>query len=94
MPLMPGAVFLLAASICYLRGSSRLHRWLVTHPVLGRHVQMATGDLAMPLRAKVTALGAMWIAVSVSLFATPHLVTRLVLVVLAAIGTWFILARR
>ena len=94
LPLMPGTVFLLLASFCYLRGSKRLHAWLMGHPILGRQVRIMTGELPMPVTAKITAIAAMWIAVTISVFAATHLAVQIALVVLAVIGTWFILARR
>ena len=94
LPLMPGTVFLLIAAACYLRGSERLHRWLMTHPVLGRQVRIMTGEEPMPLRSKVTAISAMWIAVTISVFSTRILPLQIVFALLAAFGTWFIVARR
>lgn len=94
LPLMPGTVFLLLASICFLRGSTRLHAWLMRHPVLGAHVKAMTGEAPMPRRAKITAISAMWIAVVVSLVTTDKLVVQLLIAVLAVYGTWFIAARR
>ena len=94
LPLLPGAVFLLLASVCYVRGSSRLHRWLMNHRILGGHVRVMMGDAKMPLRAKVIAIAAIWIAVGFSLTRTNILTLQGVLVVLAITGTWFIATRR
>jgi uncharacterized protein len=94
LPLMPGTVFLLLASICYVRGSERLHRWLMGHPVLGRQVRIMLGEEPMPRRSKITAIAAMWIAVGISLLAAKSVVVQGVLVALALFGTWFIAARR
>lgn len=94
LPVLPGTVFLLVASACYVRGSERLHRWLMSHPVLGHHVRVMLGEEAMPRRSKVAAISSMWIAVAISVFATSYLSIQLVLVALAAFGTWFIAARR
>lgn len=93
-PMMPGTVFLLLASLCYLRGSERLHRWLMEHPVLGRHVRNMTGEEPMPRRSKITAISAMWIAVVLSVVTTEILALQLLLVALALVGTWFIVWRR
>lgn len=94
LPLLPGTVFLLIASACYLRGSKRLHDWLMGHPVLGHHVRVMTGEVPMPVRSKVAALSAMWIAVVISMITTGVLPLQISLAALAAFGTWFILARR
>ena len=53
-----------------------------------------TGEEPMPLRAKVTAIAAMWIAVTLSVVATDSLPLQLLLVGLAVFGNWFIVARR
>ena len=55
LPMLPGAVFLLIASACYVRGSDRLHRWLMNHRVLGQHVRVMMGDAKMPVRATSSA---------------------------------------
>jgi hypothetical protein len=94
LPMLPGTVFLLIASACYLRGSKRLYDWLMGHPVLGRQVRIMTGELPMPLRSKVTAISAMWIAVTISLFANRIPALQIILAALAVFGTWFILKRR
>lgn len=87
LPMMPGTIFLFLASVCFLRGSQRLHDWLMNHRVLGAHVRMVTGKEPMPLRARVFAISAMWIAVLISLTTTTVLAVQITLVALAVIGT-------
>lgn len=94
LPMLPGTIFLLAASACFVRGSDRLHAWLTNHPVLGRHLRVLAGRERMPLRSKVAAIAAMWIAVTISIAGTSHHVAQVALTLLALIGTWFITARR
>jgi uncharacterized membrane protein YbaN (DUF454 family) len=93
LPMLPGTIFLFIASACFLRGSERLHQWLINHRVLGRHVRMVTDNEPMPRRAKVFAMAAMWAAVTFSIYATKMPAVQITLAVLALAGTWFI-ARR
>jgi uncharacterized membrane protein YbaN (DUF454 family) len=94
LPMLPGTIFLLAASACFVRGSDRLHRWLTNHPVLGRQLRILTGKEPMPVRSKIAAISAMWIAVTISVAGSDILALQIVLTLLAVIGTWFITTRR
>lgn len=94
LPLLPGTIFLFAASACFVRGSARLDAWLRGHRVLGRHVRIMAGEEAMPRRSKVVALSAMWVAVLASLNASSHVPVQLTMTLLAVTGTWFITVRR
>jgi uncharacterized membrane protein YbaN (DUF454 family) len=38
LPLLPTTPFLLLAAFCFARSSSRWHRWLITHRVLGPYI--------------------------------------------------------
>src|SRR3546814_17415146 len=38
LPLLPTTPFLLLASACYVRGSERMHRWLLGHRILGPYL--------------------------------------------------------
>ena len=90
LPLMPGTVFLLGASACYLRGSERLHRWMHEHRVIGPHLKAIAAGQGMPMRAVVISLVAMWGAVTVSVMriANPYAVVSFI--GLALVGTYFI----
>ena len=92
--MLPGTVFLFIASACFLRGSDRLHHWLYQHPVLGHQLRIFKGEAAMPMRSKVMAISAMWIAVAISVATTRILPLQVLLIVLAVIGTAFISLRR
>ncbi|MBK5260286.1 MAG: YbaN family protein [Thermoanaerobaculia bacterium] len=91
LPLLPGTIFLIGASACFVRGSERMHRWLITHPIFGTHVRAFAEGRKMPVRARVIALTLMWTAIGVSVYRVDMLAADLSLILLGAIGTLFIL---
>jgi uncharacterized membrane protein YbaN (DUF454 family) len=83
LPLLPTTPFLLAASACYARGSTRLHRWLLGHRRLGPIVTAFEAGRGLPRRAKILAL----VSLSVSMaFAIPSLAAFPAQVALAGIA--------
>ena len=60
LPLLPTTPFLLLASACYVRGSERLHRWLLNQGKLGAYIRRYEEGQGIPLRGKVLAMLMMW----------------------------------
>ena len=69
LPGLPTVPFVLLASWCAMRGSPRLHRWLLTHPRFGPMIVEWERNGAVSRRAKRTAVimmavasGLMWLS--------------------------------
>ncbi len=60
LPLLPTTPFLLLASACYLRGSSRLHGWLMDNRIFGPYLANIQSGSGITLRAKIMALIFLW----------------------------------
>lgn len=71
LPLLPTTPFLLLASACYLRGSERLHRWLLGNRVLGQYLSNIQTGQGIPMRAKVFTLIFMWASLAFSAWYVP-----------------------
>lgn len=84
VPILPTTPFLLLASACYVRGSSRLHAWLLSHGRLGAFIRAYEEGRGIPLRAKAVALTMMWASIGYALYRFPMPWLQVLLV---AIGT-------
>lgn len=83
LPLLPTTPFLLLASACFARGSTRLHRWLLHHRVFGVYLRNVEAGNGIPLKAKIVALALMWASLAYSCLRFDHPGLR---VALLAIG--------
>jgi uncharacterized membrane protein YbaN (DUF454 family) len=79
LPLLPTTPFLLLASACFARGSTRLHRWLLQHRVFGAYLRNVEAGNGIPLRAKIVALALMWTSLGVSFVRFEHTGLRILL---------------
>ena len=79
LPLLPTVPLLLLAAACFARSSEYFHRWLLEHRHLGPMIRGYLRNQGIPLRAKVTALGLIWLTIPASLFFIPHLWVRILL---------------
>ena len=83
LPLLPTTPFLLLASACFARGSVRLHRWLLSHPVFGVYLANFEAGHGIPLRAKVIATVMLWGSMA---WSTRHFDSTAILVMMIVIG--------
>lgn len=92
LPLVPTTGPLILASFLYARSSSRLHRWLVTHPRFGRLVSDFEHSRAIPRRAKVIAVTSMTIAFAYTIgWVATHPIARLGVLVVAIWSIGYVL---
>lgn len=83
VPVLPTTPFLLLASYCYARSSTRLHQWLLANRLFGRHIRDWEEHRSLPLKAKmlISLLLASVFALTVS-FAIPYLALKILLILL------------
>ena len=87
LPLLPTTPFLLLAAACFVRGSDRAYRWLITHPWFGSYIRNYREHRAIPLRTKFTAVGVLWgtIGLTALRIAPPWWVSALLMSVAGAV---------
>jgi len=92
LPLVPTVPLLLLATACFARSSARFHHWLLEHKYLGPLVRDYLQGEGIPLRAKVSAIGMVWVSFPISAFLVPLSWVRVMLVVMAVGITWYLLS--
>lgn len=87
LPLLPTTPFVLLASVCFARSSPRLNEWLHQHEVLGPPLKAWEDHRALPRRAKLAAIGLLWITIPLSVYLLTHVYVRAVLVLVLLVAT-------
>lgn len=88
LPLVPTTPFLLLASACYLRGSKRLHAWLMRNRFLGQYIEGFQQGRGIPLRAKIITIALLWGSILFSIYKVDVIaVESLLFVIGVAIST-------
>lgn len=91
LPLLPTTPFLLLASACFVRGSERLHRWLLNNRLFGEYLRNIEDKKGMPLRGKVITLVLLWGSLAYSIYVVRPLLLKGMLVVIGVSVTILIL---
>ena len=68
LPLLPATPFLLLASACYVRGSTTLHNWLMSHKYLGPYITNIRDKRGMPIKAKTITIAVLWVSLLFSMY--------------------------
>ena len=85
LPLLPTTIFLILASICFLKSSPKANSWLKNHKVLGGYIDNYQNKTGLTRNAKITNIITLWTSISLSAFLlTEELYIRLILLAIAA----------
>ncbi len=68
LPILPTTPFLLLAAACYLKGSTRMHNWLLNNKLFGAYIRNYKEGKGMTLRAKAFTLTLLWVTIVFSAF--------------------------
>ena len=86
LPLLPTTPFLLLAAACFIRGSDRLYKWLITHRWLGAYVRQYREHRAITRRAKLVTLSLLWLTIGYSALAVARRLALRLLLIAVAVG--------
>ena len=95
VPGLPTTPLMILAAACFAKSSQKFYDWIINNKMFGHHVKNYREGKGIPKKSKPIILGTMWIFVLFAvLIAIPDSapdVSRIATLVLAVIGTIFIL---
>jgi len=95
IPGLPTTPLMILAAACFAKSSQKFYDWIIYNKMFGHHVKNYREGKGIPRKSKPVILGTMWTFVLVAvLIAIPDSappVSKISTLVLAAIGTIFIL---
>jgi len=68
IPVLPTTPFLLLAAACYIRGSKRIHYWMINNKVFGDFVKNYMERKGITFKQKVTTLIFLWLTIIISIY--------------------------
>lgn len=94
IPLLPTTPFVLLAAALFARSSPRLLERLNNSPLLGVYIRNYRENRAMPMRAKISSVVLMWLAILYCIFevAQGQLWLQLTLLAISVAVSWHILS--
>ncbi len=92
LPVIPTTPLVLLAAACYMRGSERLHGWLLESKWFGETIRTYQAGQGLRKATKVRAIGLMWIVITISaVFYVDSLPVRVVMFGTAILVTRYLL---
>ena len=84
LPLLPTTIFLILASICFLKSSPKANDWLRNHKVLGGYIDNYQNKTGLTRNSKIANIITLWTSISLSAFIlTNELYIRIILLAIA-----------
>jgi uncharacterized membrane protein YbaN (DUF454 family) len=66
LPVIPTTPLVILAAACYMRGSKRLHGWLLENKWFGETISTYQSGQGLSKATKIRAIGLMWIVITIS----------------------------
>jgi len=68
LPLLPTTPFVLLSAYLFAKSSTKMHNWIMNHKIFGQLIRDFNEDKAIPLHAKILAIGMMTTSILISIF--------------------------
>jgi uncharacterized membrane protein YbaN (DUF454 family) len=86
LPIVPTTPFFLLAAYLFVRSSSKLYRWLLTHRLFGSYISNYIHNRSISKGVKIFTLLLLWTTILLSVYLTSHLHWLQILLIIIAIA--------
>ena len=86
LPLLPTAIFLIAASACFMRSSPKAAAWLKNNRWIGGYVRNYVDKTGLTITSKITHIVVLWVSISLSAYYVAEDIAIRVLLLIIAIA--------
>lgn len=83
LPVLPTTPFLLLTAWCWIKGSPRMHAWLMSHPKLGPYIKDFQEHKCISRRVKAVSTVTLWLTITLSIILVNAIWIRILLVIIA-----------
>ena len=84
LPIVPTTPFLIVASLCFVRGSSKMNTWLLSHPIFGNYLRNYLEEKAIKKEHRIKTLFFLWSTLLISAFFIDLTVMKVILIIIGA----------
>lgn len=92
VPLVPTTPLVLLAAACYMRGSERLHNWILRTPWFGDVIKNYESGKGLRKSTKIKAISLMWVSILGSVFFVVDIIhAQIALIVISVAVTGYLL---
>jgi uncharacterized membrane protein YbaN (DUF454 family) len=92
LPVVPTTPLVLLSAACYLRGSEKLHRWILSNPRFGEIIENYESGKGLKRSIKIKAIGLMWIMILISAFYfVDSLIARIAMILISSLVTIYLI---
>lgn len=88
VPGLPTTPFILLTAWLYIKGSNKLHKWLISNKIFGKYILNFEQNKGMTMKSKIVSTAMMWTMISIScIFFIESTTIQLVVIAMGVIGT-------
>lgn len=88
VPGLPTTPFILLTAWLYIKGSDKMHKWLISNKIFGKYILNFELNKGMTMKSKIVSTLMMWTMITISCtFFIESTTIRLVVIAMGVIGT-------